>query len=107
MGPRNILFLAGIAGIAAGAGTPAFSADRFVAGTAPWQRPADAPVIKEFKSGDVWRKQALAGVSEPVPPSLRFLDNQGAWYTPFNRPGMPGYYDLRGLHGAARSASSK
>lgn len=71
--------------------------DRFVAGSAPQRRPA-APVIKDFANGGEWRKTALAGISEPLPPSLKFLDSQGAWYTPFNRPGMPGYYDLRGLH---------
>lgn len=71
---------------------------RFVAGLQPNQRPADAPVIQEFTPSADWRKQALAGISDPIPDSLNFLDNQGAWYTPFNRLGMPGYYDLRNLH---------
>jgi len=76
-----------------------------VAGLAPYQRPAGAPAIVEFSPGAEWRKRALAGVSEPIPKSLGFLDQQGAWYTPFNQPGMPGYYDLRQLHGAPASGS--
>lgn len=70
----------------------------FVAGLTPNQRPSNAPVIREFAPGADWRSQALTGVSQPIPESLDFLDNQGAWYTPFNCPGMPGYYDLRNLH---------
>lgn len=81
----------------------AFGADsaspiRFVAGTAPYQRPANAPVIKTFEQKPEWRMPALHGISEPVPTSLKFLDNQGAWYTPFTQAGMPGYYDLRQWH---------
>ena len=69
-----------------------------VAGVDPHQRPAGAPVITHFqKSGD-WYGHALHGVSQPFPASLRFLENQGAWHTPFNRPGMAGPYDLRGWH---------
>ena len=67
----------------------------FVAGLAPHQRPEGAPAIKEFTSDPAWRARALTGASAPVPASLRFLDDQGAWYTPFNHPGGPGYYDLR------------
>lgn len=69
-----------------------------VAGLAPYERPAGAPVLAEFRQTPQWRSQALKGVSEPLPASLRFLDSQGAWYTPFNHPGMPGRYDLRGMH---------
>ena len=76
----------------------------FVAGLTPNQRPGGAPVVREFAPGADWRSRALAGVSEPVPDSLDFLDSQGAWYTPFNRPGMPGYYDLRNMH---RTRNSK
>jgi hypothetical protein len=37
-------------------------------------------------------------VSQPYPASLRFLEDQGNWYTPFNRPGMLPPYDIRGWH---------
>jgi hypothetical protein len=84
---------------------PATSVE-FVAGLAPNQRPADAPVIQEFAPNADWRTQSLAGISEPVPASLDFIDSQGAWYTPFNQPGMPGYYDLRNLHQVARNSNN-
>jgi hypothetical protein len=84
---------------------PAGGAPRFVAGLAPYERPAGAPAITEFSPSADWRKRALAGVSEPIPKSLGFLDNQGAWYTPFTQPGMPSYYDLRQMHGAPASGS--
>jgi len=79
-----------------------------VAGLTPEARPKGAPTITAFERTPEWRSKALRGVSEPYPSSLGFLDNQGAWYTPFNRPGMPGPYDLRGLHasGATAAASS-
>ncbi len=69
-----------------------------IAGLTPHQRPADAPMINEVIRDEGWSSHALRGVSEPYPPSLGFLDNQGNWYTPFTRPGMPGRYDIRGLH---------
>ena len=37
---------------------------------------------------------------------LALLDRQGAWYTPFNLPGMPGYYDLRQWHGTGAMAKA-
>jgi hypothetical protein len=80
---------------------PALAGERFVAGSAPNQRPAAAPVLKTFNASAEWRKAALTGVVEPIPASLKFLDSQGAWYTPFDQRGMPGYYDLRGMHAAA------
>ena len=78
----------------------------FVAGLVPNQRPADAPVIEESAPSSDWRAQALAGVSAPIPASLDFIDSQGAWYTPFNQPGMPSYYDLRNLHHKDRDSSN-
>jgi hypothetical protein len=72
-----------------------------IAGIDPSQRPEGAPVIAESSKDAAWYKEALTGVSEPYPGSLRFLEDEGAWYTPFNRPGMPGPYDLRGWHGDA------
>ena len=72
-----------------------------VAGLAPHERPAAAPVVQEFARSDAWRANALRGVSQPHPDSIvRFLGDQGAWYTPFTHAGMPDRYDLRGLHGA-------
>lgn len=70
----------------------------YVAGMAPHVRPVNAPVIREVKQTLEWRQKALQGIGEPVPASLKFLNDQGAWYTPFDRAGMPGYYDLRQMH---------
>ena len=76
----------------------AAGADFPIAGLAPYQRPAGAPVITEFvKTGD-WYQRALTGVSRPYPRSLRFLEDQGAWHTPFIHPGMTGRYDIRRWH---------
>ena len=70
----------------------------FVAGLTPYQRPEGAPAIRKLAADEAWRSRALTGIGAPVPASLGFLDHQGAWYTPFNHPGMPGYYDLRQWH---------
>lgn len=69
-----------------------------IAGTAPWQRPAGAPQITAVHHTSDWYTHALHGVSRPYPYSLRFLEDQGNWHTPFNRPGMPRPYDIRGWH---------
>lgn len=69
-----------------------------VAGLAPHLRPKSAPVVRMFEPTPDWRGKALSGVGEPIPAGLKFLDNQGAWYTPFAHPGMTGPYDLRGWH---------
>ena len=69
-----------------------------IAGMTPWQRPVNAPVIEWVKHDKVWYEKALTGINTPYPRSLYFLDNQGHWYTPFIRPGMPAPYDLRGWH---------
>jgi hypothetical protein len=66
-----------------------------IAGTQPSQRPAGAPVIREVHKPPGWYARALTGISQPYPASLRFLEDQGNWHTPFNHPGMPGYYDIR------------
>ena len=73
-------------------------ASSFVAGTSPDVRPSYAPVITETIRDDNWYSQALTGVVAPYPPSLKFLEDQGNWYTPFIYPGMPGPYDIRNLH---------
>lgn len=70
-----------------------------VAGVTPDQRPAGAPVISTLVKTPEWYAAALRGVEKPYPNSLTFLDDQGNWFTPFTRPGMPGRYDIRGLHG--------
>lgn len=69
-----------------------------VAGVKPFQRPEGAPVIQRFSKTSDWYAHALTGVSQPYPGSLHFLESQGAWYTPFNHPGMTGRYDIRGWH---------
>jgi len=81
------------------AGQASASDAPFIAGTQPWQRPAGAPVITEVHRSPEWLQRALTGVSAPYPASLRFLEYQGNWYTPFTRPGMPPPYDIRGWHG--------
>jgi hypothetical protein len=82
-------------------------AEDFVAGVEPSRRPAGAPVQTATVKDAAWYSQALTGVSRPYPASLRFLENQGAWYTPFNRPGMTGSYDLRNWHGSASSGAGR
>lgn len=73
----------------------------FIAGVEPSQRPAGAPVITEYPKDGSWYTHALTGVIAPYPASLRFLEDQGAWYTPFIHPGMTGRYDIRGWHKAS------
>jgi hypothetical protein len=74
------------------------SADYPIAGVKPFERPVGAPVISNMNKGSGWYEQALTGITKPYPPSLKFLENQGNWYTPFNRPGMTPPYDIRGWH---------
>lgn len=69
-----------------------------VAGSQPDRRPANAPMIHGYPKPTAWYAHALHGVLAPFPPTLGFLEFQGAWYTPFNRPGMTGPYDLRHWH---------
>lgn len=86
---------------AIGMTSAAVNADEFIAGLEPWQRPVGAPVIATFAKDAVWYRIALSGVEAIYPSSLRFLEDQGAWYTPFNRPGMTSPYDIRNWHGPA------
>ena len=72
----------------------------FVAGTTPDRRPEGAPRIERVERDTAWWARFHHGISEPLPPHLGGQD-QGAWYTPFNRPGMLPPYDLRGWHDAA------
>jgi hypothetical protein len=86
-------------GTLSGLGTVTLAEDGYpIAGTQPSERPAGAPVIREVQKPPGWFKRALTGISQPYPPSLRFLEDQGNWYTPFNRPGMYAPYDIRGWH---------
>lgn len=71
---------------------------QFIAGTTPWQRPANAPVVTEVIKPEGWYDRALVGIEPPYPASLRFLEDQGNWFTPFIHPGMPAPYDIRGWH---------
>ncbi len=93
---RSALFLGAIvlgsAGVLHGQSLP-------VAGTAPDRRPEGAPRVERFEPDAAWLARFHYGVSEPLPPHLGARD-QGAWYTPFNRPGMLPPYDLRGWHEA-------
>ncbi len=66
-----------------------------IAGINPDQRPAGAPEVTKVEKGKQWYPRALTGVKTPYPASLRFLEDQGNWFTPFTQPGMPGRYDLR------------
>jgi hypothetical protein len=72
--------------------------DVFIAGVEPDRRPADAPKLMVTVHPQAWYVRAVSGVVAPYPQSLFFLDNQGDWYTPFNRPGLLGPYDIRGWH---------
>jgi len=91
-----ILFFAGL--VLGQSGLASAESGYPIAGTAPYQRPQGAPVIASVNHGPDWYSHALTGVSQPYPASLRFLENQGNWYTPFNRPGMLNPYDIRGWH---------
>jgi hypothetical protein len=73
-------------------------ADYPIAGAHRFERPHAAPQIMTFDRPNGWFSTALHGVSRPYPNSLRFLEDQANWHTPFNRPGMPGRYDIRGWH---------
>lgn len=77
---------------------PAFSQTEYVAGTDPSRRPESAPVVTEVVKDTDWYSRALVGVEKPYPYSLRFLEDQGHWFTPFRHPGMTGPYDIRGWH---------
>lgn len=75
-----------------------------VAGLAPYERPAGAPVITQPPAPEETKTRMLQGIPQPLPAGLGFAASQGAWYTPFDRPGMTGLYDLRGWHAAPAKA---
>lgn len=68
-----------------------------VAGLQPDRRPA-APTVTAVARTSEWYAKAFAGIAQPYPWSLRFVNDQGNWHTPFMQPGMTGPYDLRGWH---------
>ncbi|HPE60443.1 MAG TPA: hypothetical protein PLB10_08900 [Thiolinea sp.] len=70
----------------------------YIAGTRPAERPAQAPVITSVSKDGAWYQNALQGVDQPYPHSLRFLEDQGNWFSPFTHPGMDSPYDLRHWH---------
>lgn len=77
---------------------PAAAAPVVIGGATPDRRPPGAPRITVFDKDAAWYRRALHGIAPPYPRSLGFLDDQGAWYFPFDHPGMMGRYDLRGWH---------
>jgi hypothetical protein len=81
-----------------GGHSPITLADYPIAGIAPDQRPEGAPIVQQAEHDGAWYTTALTGLSQPYPRSFRFLEDQGEWYTPFNRPGMEAPYDIRGWH---------
>lgn len=100
--PRRAILLGlglmGFIGLMLGLGRVVAAGDLPVAGTKPWERPAEAPSLLKVEHDRGWYRQALRGIDKPYPKSMRFLEDQGNWYTPFDRPGMTGPYDLRNLH---------
>lgn len=79
-------------------GGPVSAESAFIAGVEPSLRPQAAPVITELRKDAAWYELALSGVSRPYPASLRFLEDQGNWFNPFQHTGMTGPYDIRGWH---------
>lgn len=69
-----------------------------IAGLAPYERPVGAPLVKNVNRTPEWRAKVTHGVIQPLPAGLGFVNDQGAWYSPFAQPGIPGYYDIRGWH---------
>ena len=88
-----------VLGLAGAAGASAQTA-AYVAGLDPAGRPLDAPMLTQFEQTPAWQAQAVKGIAEPRS-GLAFLKDQGAWYTPFNRPGLSGPYDIRGMYSDA------
>ena len=93
--------------LAAASQIAAVEAQSFVAGTTPDRRPEGAPKIEKFEKSPQWLETATAGVTKPLPPSLKFLDVQGGWFQPFIHPGMTGPYDIRGWHAARDDGASQ
>lgn len=73
-----------------------------VAGLRPWERPVGAPRLTADLTAEA-RAALLRGIPAPHT-GLDFIKDQGAWYTPFGRPNLPGRYDIRQLHTTATDA---
>ena len=103
---RTAVFLCGGSlFLAAGAGGLAIAAP--VAGLSPFERPPGAPVIRKPMVSPERAARLTQGVDQPLPRGLEFLKDQGAWYTPFDHPGMAGPYDLRQLRASPASAGPR
>lgn len=70
-----------------------------VAGLKPDRRPEGAPVVRMAPVDTAGKGARLTGISQPWPGNVERVAEQGSWYSPMFRPGMPGPYDLRGWHG--------
>jgi len=73
-------------------------ASDFIAGLRPDQRPSEAPRVTAVAVDEPLKAQRLKGISQPWPGNLETIATQGNWYSPLFQPGLPGPYDLRGLH---------
>lgn len=89
------LLVAGLVGVNC---TAAWSEVEVVGGITPDQRPQEFPVVTATGLTPAGEAMALYGVKQPYPPSLKWLNDQGGWYTPFIHPGMTGPYDIRHWH---------
>lgn len=82
---------------------PSWSADveaAPIAGLTPYERPVGAPTIKAVTRTPEQAVKLTTGIAQALPPGIEWMKDQGAWYSPFTLPGMVGYYDVRGWHGA-------
>ena len=96
---KTIIAFAFTASLTLAASATAAASSFPIAGVNPDARPVGAPTITEVpERTKEWYEQALTGVDSPYPASLRFLEDQGDWYTPFTRSGMLDYYDIRNWH---------
>ncbi|MBL8589737.1 MAG: hypothetical protein JNK46_14495 [Methylobacteriaceae bacterium] len=75
----------------------ALAQDYPIAGLQPDRRPEAAPKITAHSRDKAFLDRYHRGVTPPFPTTLGAQD-QGAWYTPFNRAGMPPPYDPRGWY---------
>ena len=85
-------------GLALALSLPAWCVDAVaapIAGLTPYERPVGAPSSRGIMRTPEQTAKITTGIARPLPDGLDFLKDQGAWYTPFDRPGMPAYYDLR------------
>lgn len=84
-----------------GATSVAVARDYPMAGLTPDRRPEGAPVVVQNNRAPKWEERFFFGITGKRPASLAWSADQGSWYTPFDRPGMTGPYDIRGWHSRA------